>query len=68
MELSVQNVQITFWWDNEDAVWPEVQAVRDEFNRHRRKARENFMKLCRYDSKIIDNDDCGTEIGRQMRK
>ena len=41
------------------------QSFRDQFNRHCRVTRENFVKQGGHGSQMIDDDDGNTQIGRQ---
>ena len=65
-KLVVENVQITLRWDDENPIGFDVQAFGDEFDRHRRETREDFMKEGCRRSEMIDDNDRHTEIRWQM--
>src|SRR5450759_2202096 len=65
-ELSIKNMQITLFRDDEHMVGLDVQSFRDQFYRHRRVTRKNLVKQGGYLSQEIDNQDSNTHISRQI--
>ena len=59
-------MQIPSLGDDEYMVGPDDQSFRDQLDRHRSEARENFVKSGGDGSQVIDDDDGHAEIGRQV--
>src|ERR1035438_6194079 len=59
-------MQIALFRDDEHMVGLNVQSVRDQFNRHLGEGWENFVEPGGYGSQVIDDDECHTQIDRQM--
>ena len=65
-EFAVEYVQISLRWDNENMVGLDDQFFRDQLDRHRGAAWENFVKSGGDGSLVIDNDDGHALVIRQV--
>jgi hypothetical protein len=59
-------VQVALFRDDEDPIRPNEQAIRNQFHRHRRKARENLVKLSGEGPHMVDDDDGDTHVVGQV--
>jgi hypothetical protein len=65
-ELSIKNVQITLRRNDEHSVGPDEQSLSDQFDRHLRVARKNFVEQSGGRPQVIDDDDPNAHVGRQV--
>jgi hypothetical protein len=61
-------MQIALGWNDEDVVWADDQAFRDQLHGHLGVMRKDFVQKRRRLSQVIDDDDRDAQIARQMRQ
>jgi hypothetical protein len=56
-KFTVEEVQIALRRDDEDVIWLQDHSFRDQPHWHLGIRRKNFMQLCGYEPKMINDDD-----------